>query len=106
MLIKNHLSVISICLSLAVLIAKLYIDINIYQLVSTACDLAPSVLSGGIKSTLSLLFLPILAALLSAGIGYYRKNRFRLVAIGLNLIAIIYTFLPLGMILALDSLEA
>jgi heme/copper-type cytochrome/quinol oxidase subunit 2 len=105
MKIGKYLSVISIIIALIVALFKLQFDIHSYETISEALsnadgDINPTVVAGGIK-VLILYFIPVIISLILSFIGYKRKNKHYKLALGINVISILYLIIPVGIILGL-----
>jgi glucan phosphoethanolaminetransferase (alkaline phosphatase superfamily) len=107
MKILKHLSLVAVSIAVISIILKIQFDIQSYQVVSevlteTNGDSCPTVLGGGMISTTLYLTLAILSLALSI-IGYMKRNQFHKLALWLNILAILYILLPIGIIIGLSS---
>ncbi|GAA0188844.1 hypothetical protein GCM10009122_48200 [Fulvivirga kasyanovii] len=97
----KHLSLISIVFSIIVVFVKLHWDISTYYaiqeaLASTAGDISPAIFAGGFK-VLIFLALALISLVLSI-IGMKKKNYCRKLALSINIFAVIYLIIPVGLL--------
>lgn len=95
MKIIKHLSLISIFLIVVLLIKKVSFDIEFYIKVINTTN---SVAAGSIIISNYYLILLFISPIMSIT-GYMKKNKFRTLSLTLNIIGIIYLFIPLNLIL-------
>jgi len=106
MRLAKYLSTISLVITSVVIILKSFIDYRTFKLVTdlrptTSGDISPSLFAGSIKISVLVFVLPILISLVLSIIGFKYKNNHRLLALGLNVFAIVYIVVPIGLIIAL-----
>ncbi|WP_299680808.1 hypothetical protein [uncultured Dokdonia sp.] len=103
MKITPYLSVISIIIALIVIYFKLQLDISFYDNLKKVYpnehgDFTPSLVVIGIRTTLVFL-IPILTSLIISIKGIKKRNRYRKLALTINILAIIYLIVPVGAII-------
>lgn len=100
---KAKLSLLAMVLSILLIAVKVYLDYNIYKEISeileqTGGDISPSMVAGGIKVLIMLLLFPVITMILGV-VGYRKKNAYRVWGVTLSAFALVYAFVPLGLIL-------
>lgn len=105
MKVTNHFSLIAIIIALFFLTMKIKIDLDFYHFIKLELsddDAQPILFASKIKSSLLYSF-PMLIALAFSIIGLKRQNKFRIFALVLNIITMIYLIIPVGVILATQT---
>jgi len=102
----KYISTISLIIASVVIILKSFIDYRTFKLITdlqttTKGDFSPSLFAGSIKIAVIVFALPILISLILSIIGFKYKNNYRLLALGLNVFAIVYIVVPIGLMIAL-----
>ena len=105
MKVEKYLSSTSIVIASVFVLVKLQLDFVTYHtmrkvIVSLDGDFSPSIAAGEIK-TVALYLIPVLISLILSIIGYKKRNSYRKVALGLNLLTLLYLIIPVGFLLAL-----
>jgi len=97
---KNYLSLLSILIALVVIALKIELDLATYHAfqdtTATQNTAQPAMLVGGLT------FLPIsliIVSLVLAVFGLEKNNKYRILAITINIITIFYLMVPIGMFL-------
>ena len=67
-------------------------------------DISPSLVAGGVRSTLIYFGLPMIGSLILSIIGIKKRNRFRYLGLILNLIALLYVVVPTGILVMVLTL--
>lgn len=102
MKIGKYASSISAVIAIIIVILKVQFDLAMYNTINdiiTNGDASPKLFVGGIKVML-LYGIPTLMSLILSIIGLKKKNKYRKIALVLNILTILYLIIPVGLIVS------
>lgn len=101
--IGEYLSVISIIVAVIFIILKVQFDLFTYKTMKEVMadgDVSPSLVAEEIR-VVFLYLVPVLISLVLSIIGTKKKNSYRKLGLTLNILAILYLIVPVGILIAI-----
>ena len=102
----KYFSILSIIIALIIIGLKIEFDISSYYIIKDTIaqsgDMQPTLVAGG-KTIILTYLIPLLISFIFSVIGFKKQNKYRRIGLILNILTVVYTIIPIGVILSLTS---